>query len=107
MLQQQLGARDVRQRRHVQRNLGQHDLRVGSRAHVYSVASAYDSPSQVQRYVSEKSVDYPVLLGGDDLASSYRVEAYPTLYFLDSNGRIKHSAVGYTSTAGLLLRLLF
>lgn len=80
---------------------------VGSRAHVYSVASAYDNRGQVDRYVAEKNVDYPVLLGGDELARSYSVESYPTMYFLDGNGRIKHSAVGYTTSFGLFWRLIF
>lgn len=79
----------------------------GSRAQVYSVASAYGSKSEVERYVREKGVDYPVLLGGDDLASAYRIDAYPTMYFLDGDGRIKRSAAGYTTSFGLLWRLLF
>lgn len=80
---------------------------VGSRARVYSVASAYDNRGQVDRYVAEKGVDYPVLLGGDELARSYSIESYPTMYFLDGSGHIKHSAVGYTTTFGLLWRLMF
>lgn len=78
---------------------------VGSRAQVYSVASAYEGKSQVDRYVVDKGVDYPVMLGGDELARSFSVDAYPTVYFLDSNGRIKRSAVGYTTSFGLLWRL--
>ena len=79
---------------------------VGNRAHVLSVASSYEGTGQVQRYVTDKGVDYPVLLGGDELARAFAVDVYPTMYFLDSEGRIKHAAVGYTTSLGLLWRLL-
>ncbi|MFL5321360.1 MAG: redoxin domain-containing protein [Myxococcaceae bacterium] len=78
----------------------------GDHAAVISVASAYQSTADVQGYVQAHGVDYPVLLGGDSVAQQYRVDAYPTMYFLDSNGRVKESAVGYTTTFGLLWRLM-
>lgn len=80
---------------------------VAERAHVYSIASSYEDRAQVDSYVRDKAVDYPVLLGGEQLARQYKVDAYPTLYFLDRDGRIKHSAVGYTTSVGLLWRLLW
>lgn len=78
---------------------------VGDRANVISVAVSYDDLSQVRAYVAEQEVDYPVLLGGDSLAARLKVSAYPTVYFLDAQGRVKSSAVGYTTTLGLLVRL--
>jgi thiol-disulfide isomerase/thioredoxin len=79
---------------------------VGDRAHVLSVASSWEQVAEVQGYVAQQAVDYPVLLDVDQLSSRFRVEAFPTVYFLDSEGRVKRSAVGYTTTAGLILRLL-
>lgn len=79
---------------------------VGDRAHVVSVASAYDDIADVDKYVVDAGVDYRVVLGGDDGARAFRVRAYPTVYFLDDEGRISGSVVGYTTTAGLLARLL-
>jgi len=79
---------------------------VGEHAHVVSVASAYDDVTDVDKYVLDVGVDYPVLLGGEDGARAFRVRAYPTVYFLDDKGRISGSVVGYTTTAGLLARLL-
>jgi thiol-disulfide isomerase/thioredoxin len=76
-------------------------------ANVVSVASSYGSVDEVRGYVQARAVDYPVLLGADEVARDFRVTAYPTVYFLDEEGHIKRSAVGYTTTLGLLARLLF
>ena len=79
----------------------------GDRGRVVSVASAYGDVSEVRAYMKEHQVAYPVLLGDDETVRAFHVEAYPTVYFLDAEGRIKGSVAGYTTTGGLLARLLF
>jgi thiol-disulfide isomerase/thioredoxin len=79
---------------------------LGARARVLSVAVQYDQRSEVEAYVAAQGVDYPVLMGGADAARMFRVSSYPTVFFLDTNGAIKRSAVGYTTTLGLLWRLV-
>jgi peroxiredoxin len=78
----------------------------GDRARVVSVATSFDDLAQVRAYMAEHGVTYPVLLGDDAAVRAFRVEAYPTLYFLDAEGRITGSASGYTTTAGMLARLM-
>ena len=79
----------------------------GDRGRVVSVASAYGDVAEVRAYMKEHEVAYPVLLGDDETVRAFRVEAFPTVYFLDAEGRIKRSVAGYTTTGGLLARLLF
>jgi thiol-disulfide isomerase/thioredoxin len=78
----------------------------GDRGRVASVASAFGDLAEVRAYLAAHDVPEPVLLGDQATTRAFRVEAYPTVYFLDAEGRIKGSVVGYTTTAGLLARLL-
>lgn len=79
---------------------------VGDRAHVVSVATSYQHLGQVQAFATQQHLEYPVLLGGENELQRFGVNAFPTLYFLDEQGRVKGHAVGYTTTLGLLFRLL-
>jgi len=78
----------------------------GDRAHVVSVAAAYGDEAEVRAHVGAKGIDYPVWLGGDEATRAFRVEVFPTIYFLDAQGRVKGSVAGYTTTLGMLGRLL-
>lgn len=79
---------------------------VGERANVVSIVSSFQQVGDVERYVSEHGVQYPVLLGDESVEQAFHVQAFPTLYFLDENGRIVRSATGYTTTLGLWWRLM-
>lgn len=85
-------------------NLSQLQRLAGDSARVVSIAVAYDSEADVQRFVDTHAVDYPVLLGDDALQRAWRVDSFPTVFFLSPDGRIQRSAVGYTTLAGLSWR---
>ena len=80
---------------------------VGDRAHVVSVATSWQDVRQVQAFAAQQHLEYPVLLGSDEEIRRFHIAAFPTLYFLDEQGRVKGSAVGYTTSVGLLMRLLW
>jgi hypothetical protein len=73
---------------------------------VVSVAAAFGDLGEVRAYQRAHQVEYPVLLGDEATLRAFRVEAFPTTYFLDAEGRVTGSVVGYTTTGGLLARLL-
>jgi peroxiredoxin len=78
---------------------------VGGSAHVLSVAVAYEDEEDVRRFAREHSVDYPVLLGSEELRRAYGVEQFPTTFFVSSEGQLERAAVGYTTRLGLLWRM--
>jgi hypothetical protein len=47
---------------------------------------------------------YDVLLNGDDVASAYQVQGYPTMYMIGRDGKIVHKERG--AQADLVARLL-
>ena len=87
-------------------NLGRVQSLLGSRVRVLSIVSGYKKRAEVEAFVKEHSVDYPVLLGQSQHAAAYNVSAFPTLYVIDAQGRVRHTAVGYTTTFGMIWRAL-
>lgn len=80
---------------------------MGERIHVTSVVLDYQSMEDVQKFVDKHNVDYPVLLGTQQVQQDYRISAYPTMYVLDKEGKIDATVPGYTTTLGMLWRALF
>lgn len=80
---------------------------VGDRATVILVAASYDNVSQVEASARAQALEAPVLLADDSALGAFRVSAFPTAYFIDAEGRVKRSVSGYTTTLGLVARLLF
>ncbi|MBN1204994.1 MAG: TlpA family protein disulfide reductase [Myxococcaceae bacterium] len=78
---------------------------VGERAHILTVAVAYEDEEDVRRFVREREADYPVLLGDDAVMRAFRVDRFPTTFILSPEGRIEQATVGYTTRLGLLWRL--
>jgi thiol-disulfide isomerase/thioredoxin len=87
-------------------NLARVQSLVGDRARVVTVAAEYERLDEVEKYVARHEIALPVLLGGKRTARDWRVSAFPTAFVLDEDGQISHRMVGYTSTLGMLVRLL-
>jgi cytochrome c biogenesis protein CcmG/thiol:disulfide interchange protein DsbE len=45
---------------------------------------------EVRPFLAEHGINYPILLGDDELADRYRVSVLPTTVLLDRKGRIAH-----------------
>jgi len=74
-------------------------------AAVVSVALGYEDVASVEAFVEAHDVRFPVLLGTAETARHYNVDSFPTLYILDEEGRVEHTAVGYTTSWGIAARL--
>ncbi|MFW5965965.1 MAG: peroxiredoxin family protein [Persicimonas sp.] len=78
----------------------------GDRVDVVSIALDYESRGDVETFVENNDVDYPVLLGDHATREAFNVSSYPTKYVLSDDGRIERASVGYTTTFGLIWRAL-
>jgi peroxiredoxin len=79
---------------------------LASGGRVITVASASGSRGEVARYVREQGFTAPVVVDERGaLARAYGVTAYPTTFYVDPDGIIRHVEVGYTTTLGMRARL--
>lgn len=85
-------------------NVGRVQRILGDRLNVISVVLDHQSRDAVQQFMDEQNVDYPVLVGTDEVREAYNVSAFPTIYVINADGTIRRTAVGYTTTAGMLWR---
>ncbi len=60
------------------------------------VGIALDEPEKVQAFARQNGMNYPVLLGTDDVAMRYGgIEGIPTTFIIDRGGRIVNRLEGY------------
>jgi peroxiredoxin len=45
-------------------------------------------------YITEKKINYPVVIGNDDMAKQYGVEAMPMTYLIDRHGKVAATHIG-------------
>jgi peroxiredoxin len=63
---------------------------------VQIVGIALDQPNKVNAFVKENGMNYPVLMGTNEVAASYGgVEAIPTTFVIDKNGKIVTKYEGF------------
>lgn len=49
----------------------------------------------LQAFIANQNVDYPVLYASKEIAETYRVSGYPTMYLLDQSGRVLYVEQGF------------
>jgi hypothetical protein len=61
--------------------------------------NAFDKEEQVRKYIDENKFSFKVVLGGEGekytLGKAYGVQAYPTNYLVDADGKILWRSVGF------------
>ncbi len=72
---------------------------------VYIVALDWSSRARVERFVAEHELTVPVLLGTEAVGQAYRVDAFPSYYVLDGDGKVIARSRGYSTEIGMRLRL--
>jgi len=73
---------------------------------VLTVALDESSASEMLQFLHEQQVDYPVIIDQEgDMAAAFGVRGVPSSFIVDADGNIDFISVGYTTEAGLRLRL--
>lgn len=75
---------------------------------VLTIAVKSGSDITIEQYMEERELSFKTY--NDDegfLAQEYKVPAYPTTFIYNTKGELVFSEVGYTSTFGLWIRMLW
>lgn len=75
---------------------------------VISIAVRSGTDNEIKEYLKKNGYTFNVV--NDDnafLARDFNISAYPTTFIYDKNKKVIFSEVGYTSTLGLWLRMLW
>ena len=71
------------------------------------VALDWKSKQEVEQFISEHELDFPVLLGDIQWQQQYKIKGFPSHYVIDHNGKVLSHSMGYSSSVGMLRRTLF
>lgn len=75
---------------------------------VITIAVSSGSDYEIKKYLDEHGYDYKVVNDKDgSLARKFRIAGFPTTFIYDKHKNLVFKEVGYTSTLGLWLRLLW
>jgi len=73
---------------------------------VVTIAMQSGEGQKVQEFMRQESLNFPAIAdAGGEISQLYGVNAVPTSFILDSNGKIKFTETGFSSEWGLRLRL--
>ena len=79
-------------------------LRDDESLEILTVVLDWQDLDEVHDYVERHKLNLPVVLGDGTIAQDWRVYAFPTYYVLDSDRRIRHRDLGYSTQFGLWWR---
>lgn len=69
-----------------------------------SVVADSQRINTIKALKQNKQINYPILLAKPHILRDYRIQKYPTTYFIDAKGRIAAKDAGYLSPIGLWWR---
>ncbi len=73
---------------------------------IVMVALSWKNIEEVKTFLDEHKITVPVLLGTNQTASDYKINGFPSYYLISNKGEIIAKDMGFTTQAGIKLRLL-
>ena len=75
---------------------------------VVTIAVKSGDKQEIQNYLNEHNYTFKVVSDiNGEISSRYKIAGFPTTFIYDKNKNLMFSEVGYTSTFGLWLRMLW
>lgn len=82
--------------------------RVSKKYQVVTIAVQSGSDSEIKAFLEEKEASFAVINDREgELSKRFSVEVFPTTFIYDGKGKLIFSEVGYSTTAGLLARMVW
>lgn len=78
----------------------------GSELEIFIVALDWQSRTEIIDYMAEHELNFPVIMGDQQWQSRYKIQGFPTYYLLNSEGDIVARSMGYSSSIGMIGRIL-
>lgn len=69
----------------------------GNGVEIIGIAFDENGLEAVPPFIKKMGINYPVYLGGPDIAESYDLQAYPTTIMYGKDGKMANKHVGYVS----------
>ncbi len=76
------------------------------RLRVMIVALDWKNKTEIEDYMAEHDLNFPVLLGDQSWYEQYKIKGFPSYYILDNNGAVLSKSMGYSSSVGMIARVL-
>jgi len=73
---------------------------------VIAIALDYQDDAQIQAFVEDKQLSFPVALGDSQTKANFKITGYPSYYVIDENNLVEAKSLGYSTELGLHLRTL-
>jgi len=70
------------------------------------VALDWNSTAEITEYMAKHELKFPVILGDQQWQSQYKIKGFPTYYVLNQKAEIISRSIGYSSSVGMLRRVL-
>ncbi len=68
------------------------------------VALDWKSKTEIENYMDEHELAFPVLLGDQRWQQEYKIKGFPSYYVLDKKGSIISKSMGYSTSIGMIAR---
>ncbi len=72
---------------------------------LWSVVADATDRAEIERFVREHDIRYPVLVADEATVARFRITSFPTNYYLDEHGVVRQTTIGMSSRASMWLRL--